>query len=205
MQVSQPTHFPSAKTPSFKAVNLVKISHKAFANPKNYKECSEVFGKTLHQATGEKLRGFLRSIIVYFTPKPLKTMYIFENPSYRHAVKSMQETGNNYSLNWLKQNTQLPVKDVIDENYHSFYVFTKEHKNGYANICNESIKNISKAVDEGCEKYPNNEKMALLYAETKIGTEEDKAVTKLLENTPVNEFSLQSLDEVKNIVKNLDV
>ena len=191
--------------PNFKGINIVQIPRKAFKHPENYKECSKLFGKILDRASREKLRGKLGSIIAVFVPKASKTVSVLETPSYAHAKTAMRKTGNNYSIAWLRQNTGLPVKDSMDNNYHSFYVLTKEHKAGYMDIFKQGLKNLMHFATEGVLKYPENKKMSSLYAQTKFGVEADKAFDKLVAETQVKEFKLQNLDEIKNIVKDLDI
>lgn len=194
------------QSPNFKSVSIVQVSKKAFANPENFKACSKSFGKALDSATGDKLTGVFGSLIALFiTAKPCKTGFHLESPSYISAKKLMNKYGINYSLSWLKLNTGLPIKDAMDKDCHSFYVFTKEHKSHYVGALHGTMKTMLSNVKEAVSKYSSDKNMATIYAELKTNIAIDKAIDEMAAEAPVKKFKLDSLDEIKNIVKDLDV
>ena len=193
------------QSPNFKSVSIVQVSKKAFANPENFKACSKSFGKALDTATGDKLTGFFGNIIALFTPKLHKTGYHLEYPSYFAAKTLMSKYNINYSMHWLKQNTGLPIKEAVDNDYHSFYVFTKEHKDRYVDAFHGTMKKILSNAKEAINKYSGDKTMATIYANLKTDISIDKAIDEMAAEAPVKKFKLDSLDEIKNIVKDLDV
>lgn len=193
------------QSPNFKSVSIVQVSKKAFANPENFKACSKSFGKALDTATGDRLTGLLANLVALFTAKPCKTGFHLESPSYISAKKLMDKYGINYSMSWLKQNTGLPIKEAVDNDYHSFYVFTKEHKGRYVDAFHGTMKKILSNAKEAINKYSGDKTMATIYANLKTDISIDKAIDEMAAEAPVKKFKLDSLDEIKNIVKDLDV
>lgn len=193
------------QSPNFKSVSIVQVSKKAFANPENFKASSKSFGKALDTATGDKLTGFFGNIIALFTPKLHKTGYHLEYPSYFAAKTLMSKYNINYSMHWLKQNTGLPIKGAMDNDYHSFYVFTKEHKQCFVDAFKGQMKMLFGYVREGVNKYSGDERMSTIYPDLKISATIDTVIDEMAAKVPVKKYKLDSLDEIKNIVKDLDV
>lgn len=67
------------------------------------------------------------------------------------------------------------------------------------------MKNLQKYVKEGRAKYPDNTEMSAMYANVKFGIESEAEVAKLIGDTPVKKIKINNLDEIKSIVKDLDV
>lgn len=190
---------------NFKAVNIIQIPKKVFDNPDNFKACSESFGKALDVATGDKLTGVFGNLVALFSTKHHKTTYQLEAASCEAANRLKDKYKMDYSLSWLRQNTGLPIKDEIEKDFHSFYVFTKEHKAFYVDAIKKSIKMLTKCVREGVSKYSGNENLAAIYVNIKANTALDEAIDKMTSEAPVKKFRLNNLDEIKNIVKDLDI
>ncbi len=206
MQINNILNINNKNNLNFRSVSLVQIPRKAFANPENIKECSKYFGKALDKATKDKLSGTLGSIIAFlFSSKHQKTAYMLENTSYYMAKNAMLNNGYDYSIFWLAQNTDLPVKDVIDKDYHSFYVFTKEHKAGFINAYKSVFKDLFDFSKEGLRKYSTDSKMAAIYTQVKTGVKIDKNIASMLGDEQVKVFKLNNVNQVKDIVKDLNV
>lgn len=193
------------QSPSFTAVNLVQVSKKAFAHPENLTECYDLFGKSIDILTKDKLTGFWGNLIALFTPKNAKTAITAENYSYSLSKRGMEEWNLPYCLNWVRQNTGLPIKEPLDNEYHSFYVYTKEHKVDVAQIFKDLFKKMFSYSREAVKKYPRDLQMVKIYSMAKCGVDADAAIEKLTADTPVNKFKINSLAELKDIIKDFDV
>ena len=186
------------QNPNFKQVTCVQIPKKAFINPENVRECSDMFPKRLDATVGVN-----RSVLSGMTNQ-IKTAYIPESMSYFAAKIAMQERGFNYSIGWAAQNTGLSIKKPINENYYSFYVFTKEHLDILKNAMLKAM-NIKNYINEGKSKYPNDNDMAVIYATTKCGVETDKILDSQNAYNPTETIKLNSLDELDSVKDKLGI
>lgn len=124
--------------------------------------------------------------------------------SYCIAKSIMSEEGLNYSIEWVAQNTGLPIKKTLNENYHSFFVFTKEHME-ILKTALLKVMNIKEYTEEGKRKYPNDPNMSLLYATAKYGVEADKILDSKNSYKPTETIKLNSIDELDSIVDKLGI
>jgi hypothetical protein len=193
--------------PNFKAVNIVQVPKKVFKDPENLKECSNTFKLALAKETGDKVnRGLFGILLSKILNKKNKTTHILERSSYYASKTMMEENNVPYSLYWLSQNTGLPIKGALDKNYHSFFVFTQDDKKGVLKSTRGAMKHILKTVREGNQLYPNDTDMQGVYTAAKIGVVLDKSLAeKTSIDNPSHTFRLKSLDDIKNIVKKLDL
>ena len=60
-------------------------------------------------------------------------------------------------------------------------------------------------VREGVNKYSGDERMSTIYPDLKISATIDTVIDEMAAKVPVKKYKLDSLDEIKNIVKDLDV
>ena len=195
----------NAKTPNFKAVSIVQIPRKAFKNPENYKECSKIFANKLDKLVGDRLTGRLGAILALFTTKPHKTAIFLENTALLNAKAVLDKNNIKYSVNWLEQNTGLAIPKALDENFHSFYVYTKDDIGKVMSAVKQATKNLWSNMKEARMKYPQDSKMTHVYASTKYGVQAEALRQEIFKDTPVQKFKIENLDELENIVKDLDV
>ena len=195
----------NAKTPNFKAVSIVQIPRKAFKNPENYKECSKIFANKLDKLVGDRLTGRLGAILALFTTKPHKTASFLENTALLNAKAVLDKNNIKYSVNWLEQNTGLAIPKALDENFHSFYVYTKDDIGKVMSAVKQATKNLWSNMKEARMKYPQDSKMTHVYASTKYGVQAEALRQEIFKDTPVQKFKIEKLDELENIVKDLDV
>lgn len=60
-------------------------------------------------------------------------------------------------------------------------------------------------VREGVNIYSGDERMSTIYPDLKRSATVDTVIDEMAAKVPVKKFKLDSLDEIKNIVKDLDV
>lgn len=191
------------KAPNFKGVSIVQVPRKVFNNPENLIECTKVFDKKISKFTNNNLQVLFAKLQALLTLKPSKMVFL-ESPSYNLTKTAMQKNDINYSKSWVIRNTGLPIKDALSEDMHSFYIFTKEHKNEFMKSFNRTMKNLYKTSLEADRKYSGDPKMANVYTQAKMGVEIDSDIAKVIGETPVKQIKVESLDEIKNIIKDLD-
>lgn len=186
---------------NFKGIYLIQLPRKSFSDPKNYKACADLFIKSINKATNKRSLKFLN----IFKPKleQNKLLSCMENPSYINARKVLEYLNGEYSISELSQKTGLPIKKPIENKYHSFFVFTGEHKDKIEMFLRKPMKYLEEFAAEGAEKYPNDREMAIAYAQLKFGVAQDKEVKFLIGETPIEKFRLKDFDELKNVVKNI--
>ena len=207
MRVSNIFQIPQ---PNFKQVNLIQISKKAFEDPEVSSQCSKEFGKALQKATGRGffLGHFVENLLVTLGLGGKKTSKIYtqlESRSYSMCDELLEGAG--YSIEWLERNTGTKLKKPLDENMHSFYVLTKEHKDGVLPALKWT--NISKImlhyIKEGTLKFPQDNDMSDFYACAKAGEKLDQQFDEVIEESQIHKFKLKNLDELKNIADKLGI
>ena len=183
---------------NFGKVTLVQIPKKEFANPENLSECSDIFTKKLDVLTKDNHYGLSGIISKH------KTANLLESMSYIMTKVVMSRLGSNYSIEWAAQNVGLTIKKPVDENYHSFFIFTKEHLDIFKKALKD-IKNLNKYSQEAQNKYPEEKGKIALYTFAKYGVEVDKILDLNGTNPPSETIKLNNLDELDSVVDKLDI
>ena len=182
---------------NFKGTYIIQIPHKAFSNPENIKGCSRFVADQISDfmhPTGfwQKFNHFLNIFCTNFLCYPEKFSYMFS--------KSGMETNNlNYSLQWLRTNTELPIEDALEKNYHSFFIYTnKDARNVF-----KQIKSVCQhtSVSEFCEKYTDLH-MISAAVNAKIGVGLDKAMNEQYKNATI--YRIEDLSELKEIAQKIN-
>lgn len=114
----------TAKTPAFKSTYLIKIAKNLFPEPDNLERVALFFSDTLEDTINES--NAIPNIPSIYR-KFFKTFSFLEQPLYINMLEELKEEKVS-SLAWLSQNIGLKIKNPINEHFHSFYVYTKEHK-----------------------------------------------------------------------------
>lgn len=188
---------------NFKAINLVQIPRKAFENPENYKECSRIFSKNVDRISKEFFGAKLSVLLAFISTKFVKNLTVLESFSLSGAREALNDNKINYSLSWLKQNTGLEIPDALDNEYHSFYIYTKEDKSKMMDAIKTSAKNLMTYAREAISKY-DDPKMQNAYTAIKMAIEIDSLANTAMAGTSIKKFKIENLDELKSISKELD-
>lgn len=198
--------------PSFKAVSVFQVNKKLFTNPENLLESQFLFISVLEDVVAQKIKltekpkSLIQKLASFKNSKKDKKFTLFfEQPLYSALVDMLKETGG-YSLNWLSQNIKLPIKGPLSEDYHSFYVFTKEHKNSVANIfTNKNLKSISRNIKAEFSQKLNKGDTTIsnpVWFPAKMNDALLKQVESSIEGEPVNIIKNDTYKElVLNILK----
>lgn len=204
MQINPNSNY-KYQTPNFKAISLVQIPRKAFKNPENIKECSQIFGDKARQISGEKVKGAFGALLAMFFPSLIKSITILENFSHSYAKLGLQSNNIDYPLSWFKMNSGLEIPEAKDENYHSFFVYTKKDKKNVMKATIETARKIKDYLKEGTSKYSgSNSPLLSTYATAKMGIDTDKIIAELTKDTPIKTFQIGSVDQLPQIAKELD-
>ena len=173
--------------PNFKGTYIVQIPHKAFLNPNNIQECTELMGKQIC-----KFRPKLENFLNIFK----QNLFCYpERFSYMFSKKAMESGKLNNSVHWLRSNTGLPIADVLRENYHSFFIYTKDDASNVLKQITSACKNTR--TPEFLKKYSDPHMIATART-AKIGVELDKAMESQYKNAIV--YEVESLSDVKEVV-----
>jgi len=206
---------------NFGSVNLIQISKKAFQEPENLKLVSKTFDKTADKITGEFIGKIPKPIATILTllglaKKGTKTGVYLESPLYRLILKDSQGP---YSLNWHCRNLGVPVLEPLNENYHSFYVHTKENKDYFLSLFHgEGQKALSQELKiEINKKFPKDAKDVETMKDIKTQLRQiwmfnkakmDQLITERLNNFnkggEVNKFVINDLSELPDVFKKID-
>ena len=88
------------------------------------------------------------------SPRLVKTVNVLESFSHGYVQEATVSNNITYPITWFKQNTGLDIPtETLDENLHSFYVYTKNDKSNALKAVKEAIKNTKLYITEGVNKY----------------------------------------------------
>ncbi len=176
--------------PNFKGTYIVQIPHKAFTNPNNIQECTKLVSKQICKFRS-KLDNFLNIFKQNLFCYPEKFSYMF-------SKKGMESCKLNNSVQWLRSNTGLPIADALRENYHSFFIYTKDDAGNVLKQITSACKNTR--APEFLEKYSDPHMIATART-AKIGVEIDKAMESQYKNAIV--YEVENLADLKEVAKNI--
>lgn len=198
--------------PKFGQVYLIQVSKKAFSNPQNLDYVRDVFCNSVSKITKEmpfSLSNALAKLGV--SRKSQKTFSFLESPTYPQIKKDLQES-QAPSIHWFNFHIGNTVKEPLDQNYHSFYMLTKDDKNGL--IDSFSPKNI-KITWARLHSFMENAKSSIyqglsneniLHSQKKdlywIHAEFDKILAKNVKE-PEKTFRINNLSELTEIFKEI--
>lgn len=201
MQISSNTNY---KTPNFKQVSLIKVAKKAFKNPENYLECEDIFdramGKLLNQV---ELTSMQKSLALSGILQPIKFISVLESPGLAHLKTFLKRKGEK-SLEWLKNTTGMNIPNPLSKDYHSFFVLFNGDQHAYLNKL--GYGGIADCINKAYEdtKYDMSEE-AIPKGYVKLSEFINEKFNQIINKKPIQEFKIESLDELKNITEKLDV
>ena len=186
---------------NFNGTYIVQIPHKVFSNPNNIQECSKLVGNSIGKFMMDSKFG--QKFYNFFKLFQFKVLCYPEKFSNTYFKKAMEKNGLNYSLQWFRMNTGLPVADVLKEGYHSFFVFT-----------NQDMRYVMKQMikaggdtdsSELINKFQSDPKMQIVSIVANTGVTLDNAIGELYRRAQTFTIdSLAALPGVAQKIKNLD-
>lgn len=182
--------------PNFKGTYIVQIPHKAFANPENIKECSRLVGAQMSKLM--RPNKFLQKCNKLLNMFHSKLFCYPERFSYMFSKTGMYVNNMNNSIKWLRDNTGLPVADVIRENFHSFFIYTDKDAHKVLEEIPSACKNTR--ATEFFKKY-TDPKMIAVAMNAKIGVTLDKALEKQY-NSAIT-YKIENLSELGEIAQKI--
>ena len=195
--------------PSFKGVNMVQISKKAFKNPENAHAVIDDFCDTFVKEMEKyphKSRGFLDKIIRKFTKAADAFLYL-ETPAYIDKVDVLKENKlDGWPLSILSQKTGIPIKNAIDDDYHSFFILTNAEgrkADKYYNSRSQSKKAVKTVQQEIYQKEITSQEQAQLYYDMRMLQILDEGMENLIKGVPQKGFKVETLDDAKALVQKI--
>lgn len=162
----------------FKSSYVIQIPKSKFINPENITECDNA----------------IRTAINRYIPQGEKCGY-FEQPLWDKIITMLNEAG--LSVNWLKEYSKIPINGPIDENHHSFWLFTKETKDKILKE-HSPIKHITR----GFKVLPNqNSEIKKLAAMNQSYIED---FSKIIAKEPVNLIKVKDWTELFGILPKIE-
>ena len=185
---------------SFKGTYIVQIPHKAFENPENIKECSRLVGDQISKLM--RPNKFLQKCNKLLNMFNSKLFCYPERFSYMFSKTGMDVNNIKNSIKWLRDNTGLPVADVIRENFHSFFIYTNKDAHKVLKEITSACKNTR--ATEFFKKY-TDPKMIAIAMNAKIGVTLDKGLEKQYNNAITYEIkNLSELGEIAQKIRKAD-
>ena len=186
--------------PNFKGTYIVQIPNKAFANSENIKECSKLVGDQMSKLM--RPNKFLQKCNKLLNMFNSKLFCYPERFSYMFSKTGMDVNNMNNSIKWLRENTGLPVADVLRENFHSFFIYTNKDADNVLKEITLDCKNTR--VPEFIEIY-TDPKMIAIAMNAKIGVALDKGLEKQYNNAITYEIkNLSELGEIAQKIRKTD-
>lgn len=187
---------------------MIQISKKAFNTPNDYNAISKEFTDAVNKITGEvnNRLSFILNLLG-LGKKNTKTVLYLESPGYEGVMKELKKRGNP-DLDWLRLNTKIPIAGPFSEDYHSFTVLTKEHKDASSPLFSgkgmfETGKNI---LSEGIKAIINGRKTEIepTWIAAKINQIFSEKINLITDGVPVKKFVIDDLSELPEVFKQID-
>ncbi len=189
---------------TFRGINLVQVPKNVFKQIPQLKTMQLVHtyfntsvGAAKYKGSNIKYILNLFAQVLGLAPKN-KFITIFEHPMHEGVLDKLKSMGNNYSLSWLRIRTGTDIKEPINPDLHSFFIYTKEHAKAIENIVN--LKNLRKIGHEiAANEVPTNPNLTDFDIYAKIADVVSKKVDEITDGVPVKKFfakNLYDLDEV---------
>lgn len=182
--------------PSFKAVNIVQISKKAFSNPEDLSQVSKVFSRI--SRTTLKTQGKLSKVfkaLLGIKNKARKTFSYFEQPDYISVAKTAKK--NKTSIHWLGQYSGIDIALPSSPDHHSFYVLTGEHKDKALELLSaKNFMGILKASQKAQSDLVKQGKNVFLVTDVVHNNELVKKFNPIIGSEPANKVQINSLDDL---------
>ena len=209
MKITAQNHSTHKNNTSFKGVNLIQVSKKAFINPEEAEECALHFSDEVNKITKEWPDGVTDLFAKFGLWKLVtKTFSYLEQPLYINLLDIAKE--NHARISWLEGRSKIPIKPPLSEDYHSFFLYTKSHKNSAADIFDpRNFNKFSDVVQKEGEKLidENPERAAVIgsevWVETKMNDLFIKEFEKATQGEPVKQFKIEDLSQLPNIFKQI--
>ena len=111
------------QTQNFKGIYLVQIPYKAFSEPQNEAKCLNIVRDLVLNSLRHNKSKVSGNNIPYFPDSNI----VFQHDTFSHSLlnASMQKNAFCPPVQWIKDNTGIPVVKPLNENYHSFFIYTK--------------------------------------------------------------------------------
>lgn len=192
---------------SFGSVNLIQVSKKAFRTSEDSRATRKEFNTAVKTITGEANNKLGKILRLFGFGNNNKTVNFLEYHGYERIVEELKKIGD-YSLSWFSQHKGLPIAGPLHQDYHSFTVLTKEHKNAANPLF--SLKNmfqLGKNVHADAKaRLRNGEKVKIdstwsLIRTSQLFSEQIRAIT---DGEPVHKFVIDDLSELPKVFEQID-
>lgn len=175
---------------NFNGVYLIQVERKGFIKPDDLPYVKDIFTKALRANTKE-INPKIAKFLAYFGfGKHIKTISFLEQINY---AKMMNDEQTGY------------IKP-IDEKYHSFYVYTKEHKNRAIKALTPRKRYFMRDKVEGKEEAKQF-KTGIKYDSTDTNKRANELFMMVLKrirgNEPVKIFQIPSLSKLPDVVSEI--
>lgn len=192
--------------PKFKSINIIQVSKEAFKNPDDLFGVQDQFFKEISKKTKE-LPDFLINLLnaIGLGKKANKFIGLFEQPLYIPIANETKEKGLS-SIYWFAQKAEIPIKGPLSSSHHSFWLYTKEHKDAAVDALSKSRqKQIQKMIEQEEEQsfLDNNPHSTEwnLARENQLLLEE---VEKVNANQPIRTFKIENFSELPKVFEEID-
>lgn len=207
MNVSVQLNNQKPYQPNFNRLLLIQASKDAFSNPKNLEEVSDVFKSNLEAAANSHKNPFFRVLDKIFGNSQI--ISYLEQPKYVDLWKGLKGQGGD--MDWLSQNLNVKIKKPLDENYHSFYVYTdieaiaamySLHQKNVSMLEDAYKKDFDKGVEVfdkvmGRKRVINNPS----WITAKMNRHLFRDLKTLHENSEIENFKINDLSQLYEIFK----
>lgn len=188
MRVNKSNNYRSSQ-PNFKSVNIIQINKRVFKTPEDLAGIQSfanyIFNKLADIKTNTQPSFFNKIGLV---KQKKQTFSYLEQPYYVPIRKKLKEMGD-YSLSWLSQNKKIPVREPLNQDYHSFFLYTKEHKDFCVNL-DKQLQTAAKK--QNTSPVELNQVCIEKYAE-------------FMGNEPIKVFTIDSLEQLSSTFKQIEV
>lgn len=193
--------------PNFKGIYLVQIEKQAFGNIKAPEAIIDTFESIARKIVKEPPELlFLIAEKLGMGEKANKVFCMLEQPFWHDITRELKKEGGGVA--WARQHFKLPLKDVLREDSHSFFVYTKEHKDNIWKVYrgkkrreleNLVVQEANKAKARGAKTAVSDLWVTIVHNNLCLKEHE-----KLAQGQDIKKFEIKDLSELLNVFKQID-
>lgn len=186
MEILSRTNLVQTNTPtSFRSINLVQIPKTAFKKPDDLEFVEATFKNIIDKTNlkNPQMPGLVRVIamLMDLVSRRLKSVSFLESPGYTKIASKSSSA----------------IKP-LDENYHSFFVFTENNKDKLLKRC--ALNNVFKMAKKMKGNKPNSPQADKDITMNKLVSREIELLTA---GEPVNKFVVGDLSELEDTLRKI--
>lgn len=191
--------------PHFTSINQIMIAKKAFNKPEDLIAVEKTFKDELITIIGKpkapKALRIIKGLLGMKTGTKAKSF--LEQPDYVNIYKKLNKPGMG-GFDWISQRLGIPIDKPVNENYHTFFVYTNKEKDAIM----KSFSGVMKEYLKKTRQLRNDKTISTndsnLWIKVQINQMLNNVLKPIMEKSPPIITKVENLSELPAVLKNID-